>query len=442
MARKVFISFLGASNYGECIYVVGNPTEFKSRPTRFIQTATLELLHARDWSENDTALILLTKTAEKKNWIDNGHGDGKMGLKQELDNMQLPFSLTPVGQLPDGNTEEEIWQIFERIFEKIEDGDELYFDLTHGFRYLPMLVLVMGNYAKFLKGANVKSISYGNFEGRDREKNEAQIVDMTSLTTIQDWTFAAADFIKNGNADRFKELASSNVTAIAKGEKQGDRDDAKQLNDLASSLQSVTSDFQTCRGINILKGRNISRLIKQLNDLDASAMVPFYSILNPIIGKLKEAFSTFSSSHTDQSRNIENGFEAARWCLDHGLLQQAITILQENIVSYFCYKYQLDISDNKEKRSKVNTAFKFIANGTSIEEKDKIETESRSDSELEKLIHDELITDKTYNAQFSNLSNFRNDINHCGMRKEANKASTIKNRIEKALKTFSILPKV
>ena len=38
----------------------------------------------------------------------------------------------------------------------MQDGDELYFDLTHGFRYLPMLVMVLINYSKFLKYAAEK----------------------------------------------------------------------------------------------------------------------------------------------------------------------------------------------------------------------------------------------------------------------------------------------
>ena len=67
MSRKVFISFLGFSNYGECIYTKDN---YKSSSVRFIQEATLDYLcQTENWTEKDAAYILLTKGAEEKNWV-------------------------------------------------------------------------------------------------------------------------------------------------------------------------------------------------------------------------------------------------------------------------------------------------------------------------------------------------------------------------------------
>lgn len=49
--------------------------------------------------------------------------------------------------IPNGKNEEEMWEIFETLFDKIEEEDELYIDLTHRFRYIPMLVMIFPNYA-------------------------------------------------------------------------------------------------------------------------------------------------------------------------------------------------------------------------------------------------------------------------------------------------------
>ena len=68
MPRKVFISFLGTSDYKECTYF----KESFSYKSRFIQEATLQYLASlEEWTEQDQILILLTKEAEKKNWKDN-----------------------------------------------------------------------------------------------------------------------------------------------------------------------------------------------------------------------------------------------------------------------------------------------------------------------------------------------------------------------------------
>ena len=65
MGRKVFISFLGTGHYDECIYTNGLST---SSPTRFVQTATLELIGAKKWTKDDNILILLTPEARQNNW--------------------------------------------------------------------------------------------------------------------------------------------------------------------------------------------------------------------------------------------------------------------------------------------------------------------------------------------------------------------------------------
>jgi len=147
MARKVFISFLGATTYGECDYHKDGKSY--GGKLRFIQEATLNYLNATDWSKTDIAYIMLTEGSEKNNWIDNLNHNSienniREGLKTRLDKMNLPFQVEPIKNLPDGNNEEEIWKIFERVFEKINYNDELYFDITHGYRYLPMLIDYFG----------------------------------------------------------------------------------------------------------------------------------------------------------------------------------------------------------------------------------------------------------------------------------------------------------
>lgn len=94
------------------------------------------------------------------------------GLKTVLHNMELPFEPQAI-KIPDGKDEDEMWEIFSTIFSQLQENDELYIDLTHSFRYLPMLLLVLSNYAKFFENISVNHISYGNFEARNKDTNEA-----------------------------------------------------------------------------------------------------------------------------------------------------------------------------------------------------------------------------------------------------------------------------
>lgn len=56
--RKVFVSVLGTGFYEVCRYE-------GSKPTRFIQQATLEWLKAEEWTENDRILIFTTEASKK-----------------------------------------------------------------------------------------------------------------------------------------------------------------------------------------------------------------------------------------------------------------------------------------------------------------------------------------------------------------------------------------
>ena len=223
MGRKVFISVLGAGMYESCKYTASS---FCSTETRFVQQASLEYLNAQQWPEDSRAFFLITDKARTANWDVEGEQRFNnqrntyvpyLGLQKILESSHLPFSFEGVS-IPDGKDETEMWKIFETTYRLLNDGDELYFELTHSFRYLPMLMLVLGNYAKFLKKATVCSITYGNYEARDVNTNEAPIVDLLPLSSLQDWTFATADFLKNGYADRLVELADRGLNPLMRDE--------------------------------------------------------------------------------------------------------------------------------------------------------------------------------------------------------------------------------
>ena len=430
MARKVFISVLGFSNYGECIYI---KDDYKSSPVRFIQEATLDYLQSIEtWTSNDVAYILLTKGAEKVNWYDDGHNDRNtgevikcQGLCSRLQSMQLPFDVVPIKSLPHGNSEEEIWEIFERIFTHLQEGDELYFDLTHGFRYLPMLVLVLINYSKFLRNTKVCSITYGNYESRNAE-NEAPIIDLLPLSVLQDWTFAAGQYLDSGSVSRLVRLSSEKIDPILKHSKGTDAE-ASALKQFIKALDASIEDMQTCRGVNIVEAANISKMKK----FEAMLQSTFIKPLNPIFENIKYTIKDFS-----EGPDIANGFVAARWCSDNGLYQQAITILQENIVTLLCSEHNLNYKDEKQ-REPVNKA--FAIHEKNIQEAEWAFSSSMTDEDVikQKEIIREILSSPSmtlFSGIFSVCTEIRNDINHSGMRCNPAKASRLKERIQSIIR--------
>jgi CRISPR-associated protein, TM1812 family len=251
--------------------------------------------------------------------------------------------------IPDGKNEDEMWEIFNIVFDFLKNNDELYFDLTHSFRYLPMLILVLGNYSNFLKQTVIKHISYGNYEART-SSNLAPIVNLLPLAALQDWTFAAGQFLESGNIDKLKLLSEQKFKPILK-ETQGKDDNARNLREYISNLSSVVDDFNTCRGINILKSESLKKFAEIQKNITKTIIPP----LNPILKKIEESLSVF-----DKKCNVENGFYAAKWCLNNNLYQQATTILNENIVSFICEKEKLNW-ETRNNREIVSRALNIIS---------------------------------------------------------------------------------
>ena len=297
--RKVFISVLGTGLYESCYYLKKDK-DFESKETRFIQEATIQYLGVKEgWSNEDLGLFLLTKKARKDNWDksiterEKWIGDKKKkveykGLEKILEDLSLPIQIKELN-IPDGNNEEEIWDIFTKVFDQLKDDDELYFDVTHAFRYLPMLILVLCNYSKFLKNIKVMSITYGNYEARDKESKKAPIIDLLPLSILQDWTYAAGTYMDSGNVDKLVNLSTQELQQILRGAMGTDKE-ARNLKTFVKYLDSVIKERQTCRGIDIIKSENFRKL-KQASDRISEGAIPkTLKPFVPVIGKIKDSF--------------------------------------------------------------------------------------------------------------------------------------------------------
>ena len=309
MARKVFISVLGSTNYGTCKYEF-KEKGFISQDVRFIQEATLQMLNAKEWGNNSAGYICVTsgdKGSYELNWKDNGHKDRTSGcfihcegLETRLTRLKLPFKIEPI-LIKDGNDKDEIWEVFDTIFKLLKDDDEIYFDITHGFRYLPMLILVLSNYAKFLKNIKVKSITYGNYEARNKKSNIAPIIDITSFSVLQDWTSATQTFRETGQ--------THNIVKIL---------DNYDLN----CLKEFSDEIFEVRAREIIKGESAINAKIELQNIKMNE-TPFTKLKE----RLLIIFENFKKD------NIDNVFYAVKYCDEFGLTQQGFTLFIEYIIS-------------------------------------------------------------------------------------------------------------
>lgn len=430
MGRKVFISFLGTSFYYPTFYIPENQNENEIDATRFIQEATIKNF-CNEFSKNDKIFILTTKGA-LQNWHDNTHTDNKTkldefyhGLLTKLERLHLKCEVENI-MIPEGNTTDEIWGIFNIIFKKLEREDSLVFDITHGFRSLPMLNMVLINYAKLLKNISISGIYYGAYDARytSKEKEFTPIWDLIAFERLQEWTNKTNIFIETGNAIPLSNLINED-----------------QYKPLKEGLDSFSKYILVNRGMNIIQGTEIIMLRNTLKDIEFNEQTK-KSALPPILERIRDKFDGY------QENSPYNGFLACKWAIENGLIQQAATLLEESITTFVLFEINEEkFINDTNRRSKVSAAItiseKIKFNYTIVPEKKNEETQEQ---EEKRFLYEEYfnwekqiipkINSLSYRKKLQNSVNsiknsIRNDINHAGFREKPRSYEELKSSLRK-----------
>jgi len=415
---NVFLTFLGTNNYIECNYVVPE-TDFRCDKVRFVQEATLKLACA-DWDAAARGYVFTTVEAEAKNWLDDGHYDAKTktnpvceGLEKRLAALSLPFPITRV-PIPDGNSTEELWKIFMTVYDCIEEGDKIFFDITHAFRSIPMLAIVLLNYAKVLKGIQIGGVHYGAFEKlgpawkvkeMSPEQRDAPILDLAVLDSLMDWTVGIDRFTKSGDPEMICRLSmafAKPLLALSKGADQA----ALAIKSLANRLKTFSQAHATCRGLDISQAA--INLQKSVLEAKKTEILP---LLKPLLGKIEEVASNYNG------HILPDGLAAARWCLEHNLVQQGFTILQEAIVSHFAGAVGGNVKDIAKRRV-VSRAFAILSQNL-VEIPSMWEAEARDNEVFTREVIHAIVKTEGISGIFEKIREKRNDLAHAGTNSNA-----------------------
>lgn len=425
---KKYISFLGTTEYIECIYTYGGK---EATPSRFVQTAIYE--HFSEAGDECEFIVFVTDTSRARNWEDSIDREGNPleGLASAFQRI-APDVHMKVIEISDNHDEQSNWEIFDKLIQEIGDQDEIYFDITHGYRSFPMLALIVLNYVRFIKQARIGKIVYGQFEQLGpaylvkelkMEERKAPILDFTNMLSLLDWTNGVDAFLRNGDTSLIRELSQSerrelflnsgNVTTEMKKE-------AALLDKFAKQLDVVSQSFETCRGQTINKEiRLMKDMIQEIKNEKAEQIKP----LVPLVGEVEKKFDGFGDNFTMDT------FAIIDWCIDNHLIQQGYTFLQENVITLILRACGLDEIE-RENREDVNSAIRIV--------KDSIGRENWR-------VHDSAKTEKIirfikknvdFIEPYGALTDYRNNINHAGMNKNNITYNKFSKKLEELADTF------
>lgn len=161
-----------------------------------------------------------------------------------------------------GINEIEIFENFNlimKIGEILNDGDEVYIDITHSFRSNAMWMFLIMNYVTDVldKKIEIKKITYGMFEaGRNiprennRPKKRAPIIDLKVFYDLMKWIKGANEFKNYGNSYTLLEMINDDEV----NKKIKTFSDGLNLNYLGTIKRNISSLKRIMDTINTIEG--------------------------------------------------------------------------------------------------------------------------------------------------------------------------------------------
>lgn len=405
---KKIITFLGTNDYKETKYSYLNRItgEEISVTTRFVQEAIHKIV-----ANDSTFYVALTSGAKEANWLDTAE---KKGLKSIFDSKCIRYEEI---SLKDGRDEKEIWENFDAIFEVLEDGDHIYVDITHSFRSIPIIIMSVINYAKFIRNITIEAIYYGAYEAM--VDGIAPIFDLSLFNTITDWTIGAEKFINTGNSEQISKILRETINPILRDTK-GKDEEANLSRRINNNLEVFSNALYTVRGNEIYElGCQLKSSLELIKEIQEKQLKPFEKILDKIYGKV-----SFYSG--DIVRDVHN---TVKLCRDLNLIQQAYTLLLENIISYLCIAGNLD-PFNRENREAISKIIPCYIPRKNIS----------VDSKYEDINHKiKYYLNQDIASLYEDLGDYRNDMNHAGYRQNSRKAKKFKDDLNEYIDKFEKL---
>ncbi|MCH8487481.1 MAG: TIGR02221 family CRISPR-associated protein [Candidatus Cyclonatronum sp.] len=377
MGKLLAISFLGTTSYEVTTYIIDK----KHYQERYIQKAI------NDHYKPEKHFIFATTFAMEK------HRQGMI---------DCGFQVQDFVPIPDGKSESELWDLFGKVVKQVPEGSRLVVDVTHGFRIQPMVALAVVVFLRFQKNVRVEAIRYGLFE-KGSETNE--VLDITSFLDIIDWTFGIRRLIEKGDGS---DLADILKNLHGRSYKNNELHKAKGLTNFGSYVNGIMQSLSVVRPLEVMQEASRARTMTDELKLDLQMMPhtqPLQLFAEEILQKLDEYAAPVSDISAIYSKQ---GIQAQLAMIDHYLevnqYQQALTLINELLIGLALVLHSEEtVKPNKRKQmsDRLHAIRKDIFIG-------KIEQWEPEIVEIIKL-----------------SSDYRNDVNHAGMRDDPKSAGAI-----------------
>ncbi|AEJ44475.1 TM1812 family CRISPR-associated protein [Alicyclobacillus acidocaldarius] len=337
-AQNIFLTFVGGSSPRKVDY----RWEDEVSNSRYFQVTALEWMRRGviPFRPNEVWVVLTERARE--NWVkppEEGEATLHDQLYTQAERMGIAIHEVGFDQEP---CDQSVWRNFDTLVGMLAQASErgadvhIAVDVTHSFRYFPMLVLTLLHYTYVIQGIQLDLILYGADTG--------DVLDLTALAQLQEWVLEMSRALKGPDASGVERLVREIQSSVA-------RRSPTQASFL-SPLQKFASKWNVLwKTMRLTKHHEVSCAAREaLDALDecqrrfaepAEAAASFYPLLR-ILHQAREQIEPLC-----QAEWVPLMLAMVRWYLDRGMIHQAYTTMRELYATHACELAGVDVFNDK-----------------------------------------------------------------------------------------------
>lgn len=335
------ISFLGFNSNkpkGYDILTYTNPRTPATHPDAAAKVTTIFALEAvAEFYRPDEFYVLLTKEAET--FTPEQMPDGVVNSDQKslyaILNEKLGGRAKPITDVPSA---QDIWDLFQKLTAYIQPGDEVIFDITNGFRTLPVIAMTAAAFLRVARNVTVRGIVYGAVTFGNPV---APIYDLLPLVELMDWTTATDKFLKTGEAHELAaRLRDTDTAALVLPPKEQQIAKA-QLKAVVNGLENVSEALALTRPRAVLPAAQ--ELVTALEGAE-STLAQYARPFGLLLEQMRQNFQGLALAAPDAELrdSLSAQWRLIEWYLDKKQYIQAVTLAREWVVSLTCWRLTKD----------------------------------------------------------------------------------------------------
>lgn len=405
--KNYFFSFLGTGDYREVNYKCPDGVV---RTSRYIQEVLVDYLIDKFPIETLEVVLFLTTESREKHF----NTKESSSLLKVFNDKKIPYREV---EIVNPDNAKNVESLFENFLSQIPSEGNLILDITHSFRSIPILSLA-ALAVKRVCADNINSfVYYGELQG-----SSTNVIDLSKFVDILEWS-KALQLSVHANQNELLLKLTRNELKPRLSEKEVDSD-ARRIRDLVNTINDFSIDLSTSR-LKTFSDKAVS-LKKTIENLDGVKYLP---AIRDLVSNIYDKVKNFNGVL------LNDAYYAAEWCIGSSLYPQAITIIQESIVSELCKKEGLPTFERRG-RELISQVFQIASYDIPQDEWkspscDNVETVNR----LKIYLRDRSDVFSLY----SRISSVRNDINHAGTGETSGRGQDIVKNIRDIIDKFRLI---